>query len=108
QPGTVIAGALAVDWRPDSDGDAAVVVACRLAGRSGDSLELRAETDNRRFQGMREALAERGVGLSEAGDGALVISGADGQGHLRVRAELDATPVDWTSADLGAAAPATT
>lgn len=103
QPGTVIAGALAVDWRPDSDGDAAVVVACRLAGRSGAALELRAETDNRRFQGMREALTERGVGLSEAGDGALVVSGVDGQGHLRVRAELDATPVEWATTDLGGA-----
>ena len=103
QPGTVIAGALAVDWRPDSDGDAAVVVACRLAGRSGAALELRAETDNRRFQGMRESLAERGVDLSEAGDGALVVSGVDGQGHLRVRAELDATPVEWATTDLGEA-----
>ena len=102
QPGTVIAGALAVDWRPDSDSDAAVVVACRLAVRSGAALELRAEADHRRFQGMQEALAERGVNLAEAGDGALVISGADGQGHLRVRAELDATPVEWATADLGA------
>jgi Kef-type K+ transport system membrane component KefB len=102
QPGTVIAGPLAVDWRPDSDGDAAVVVACRLAARSGASVELRTEADNRRFQGLREALAGRGVDLSEAGDGALVISGVDGQGQLRVRAELDATPVDWETTDLGA------
>ncbi len=41
--------------------------------------------------------------LSEAAEGALVISGVDGQGELRVRAELDATPVDWTTVDLGGA-----
>jgi Kef-type K+ transport system membrane component KefB len=102
QPGTVIAGALAVDWQPNSDGDAAVVVACRLAGHSGAALELRSASDNRRFHGMRETLAERGVALSEAGDGALVISGTEGGGELRVRAQVDATPVDWATVELGA------
>jgi hypothetical protein len=102
QPGTVIAGALAVDWQPNSDGDAAVVVACRLAGHSGAALELRSASDNRRFHGMRETLAERGVALSEAGDGALVISGTEGGGELRGRAQVDATPVDWATVELGA------
>ncbi len=101
QPGTVLAGPLAVEWRPDSDSDAAVVVACRIAGRSGATLELRGEADNRRFQVMRDALVDRGVHISEAVEGSLVISGVDGQGRLRVRAELDATPVDWTSVELG-------
>ena len=101
QPGTVLAGPLAVEWQADSDSDAAVVVACRIAGRSGAPLELRADGDTRRLQGMLDALVARGVRLSEAAEGALVISGVDGQGHLRVRAELDATPVDWTTVDLG-------
>jgi Kef-type K+ transport system membrane component KefB len=103
EPGTVPAGPIAVEWQPDTDGDAAVVVACRLARRAGVPLELRAESGNRRFQGMHDALVERGVSLAEAVDGALVISGADGQGRLRVRAELDAVPVDWSAADLGGA-----
>ena len=101
QPGTVLAGPLAVEWQADSDSDAAVVVACRIAGRSGAPLELRADGDTRRLQGMLDALVARGVRLSEAAEGALVISGVDGQGHLRVRAELDATPVDWTNVELG-------
>jgi hypothetical protein len=54
---------------------------------------------------MTAALAERGVPLAEPADGALVISGVDGSGRLRVRAEVDATPVDWSSVDLGAEAP---
>ena len=50
QPGTVLAGPLAVEWQADSDSDAAVVVACRIAGRSGAALELRADGDTRRLQ----------------------------------------------------------
>jgi Kef-type K+ transport system membrane component KefB len=101
EPGTVLAGPLVAEWQPDTDGDAAVVVACRLAGRAGTPLGLRAEADNRRFDSMRGALVERGVRLGEPADGALVISGATGPGQLRVRAELDAVPVDWSAADLG-------
>ena len=63
QPGTVLAGPLAVEWQADSDGDAAVVVACRIAGRSGAPLELRADGDTRRLQGMLEA---RSSGSHEA------------------------------------------
>ena len=99
--GTVLAGPLAVEWTPDSDGDEAVVVAVRIANRSGTPLGLRTETDNRRYQAMRAGLSDRGVALGEPVEGALVISGVGGQGALRVRAELDATPVDWTTADLG-------
>jgi hypothetical protein len=103
EPGTVLAGPLAVDWTSDSDSDEAVVVACRLAHRSGVALGVRTDTDNRRYQAMQSGLGERGVILGEPADGALVISGVGGRGALRVRAELDATPVDWATADLGRA-----
>jgi hypothetical protein len=103
EPGTVLAGPLAVDWTQDSDGDAAVVVACRLAGRNGAPLALRAASENRRFQAMLTALTERGVRLAEPAEGALVISAVDGAGALKVRAELDATPVEWAEVDLGGA-----
>lgn len=102
-PGTVLAGPLAVEWTPDPDGDQALVVAIRLANRSGVALGLPAATDNRRYQTMRSALGDRGVTLGDPVEGALVISGVAGSGALRVRAELDATPIDWTTVDLGGA-----
>ena len=81
----------------------AVLVAIRLANRSGATLGLRADTDNRRYQAMRSGLSDRGITLGEHAEGALVISGVGGQGALRVRSEVDATPVDWAAADLGGA-----
>ena len=60
-PGTVLAGPLAVEWTPDPDGDEAVVVAIRLANRSGVALGLPAVTDNRRYQAMRSSLRDRGI-----------------------------------------------
>ena len=103
-PSTVLAGPLAVEWTPDPDGDQALVVAIRLANRSGVPLGLPAVTDNRRYQAMRSSLRDRGIALDDPAEGALVISGVDGQGALRVRAELDATPIDWATVDLGAVA----
>jgi Kef-type K+ transport system membrane component KefB len=99
--GTVLAGPLTVDWTADTDGDAAMVLASRLARRSGATLAVRTDTDNRRYQTMRSALSDRGVTLGDPAEGALLISGVGGQGALRVRAELDATPTDWTTVDLG-------
>jgi hypothetical protein len=101
EPGTVLAGPLTVDWAADTDGDAAVVMALRLAHRGGVALALRTDTDNRRYQTMRSALSDRGVTLEDPVDGALVVSGVGGQGALRVRAELDATPIEWGTVDLG-------
>ncbi len=101
EPGTVLAGPLTVEWTPDPDGDEAVVVACRIAQRSGVVLGLRADSDTRRSQAMRTGLSERGVTTAEPPEGALVISGVAGPGALRVRAEVDATPVDWATVDLG-------
>jgi len=107
EPDTVLAGPIVVDWRPDADSDSALVLACRIAHRNGAALAVRTTSDNRRFQSMTAALAERGVTLAEPAEGALAISGVDGSGRLRVRAELDATPVEWATVDLGAEAPTT-
>ena len=101
EPGTVLAGPLVVDWSPDTDGDAAVVVASKLARRGGATLGVRTAEDNRRYQTMTRGLAARGVSLTEPSADALIVSGIDGPGRLRVRAELDATPVDWANVDLG-------
>ena len=101
-PGTVLAGPLAVEWTSDPDGDQAMVVAIRLANRSGVALGLPTAADNRRYQAMRSALGGRGITLDDPAEGALVISGVGGRGALRVRAELDATPIEWATVDLGA------
>jgi len=101
EPGTVLAGPLTVEWTADTDGDAAVVMALRLAHRGGVTLALRTDTDNRRYQTMQSALSDRGVTLGDPMDGSLVVSGVGGPGALRVRAELDATPIEWGTVDLG-------
>ncbi len=102
EAGTVLAGPLVVDWTPDPDGDMAVLVALRLAARNGAALAVRTSSDGRRYQAMRSALAERGVALAEPVEGALVVTSVSGRGALRVRAELDATPVDWSAVELTA------
>jgi Kef-type K+ transport system membrane component KefB len=111
-PGAAFSDGLpvAVEWQPDPDGDAAVVVACRIAGMLGSPLVLRADNQGRRYQAMRTALAERGVRLLEPSDDpvGLEVTATDGRspgsGDVRVRAELDAVPVEWDEAHLGAAA----
>jgi len=99
--------AVAVDWRPDPEGDAAVVVACRLAGMLDAAVVIRSDTRGRRLQSMRSALAERGVALAESDEEPVGLTVGTlenlSDGSVRVRAELDAVPVDWSSADLGGA-----
>jgi Kef-type K+ transport system membrane component KefB len=98
---------VAVEWQSDPHGDAAVVVACRLAGMLDAPLVLRADNQGRRYQAMRTALSERGVRILETSDEpvGLEVTATDGRspgaGDVRVRAELDAVPVDWSAADLG-------
>jgi Kef-type K+ transport system membrane component KefB len=100
EAGTVLAGPMVVDWSADTDGDAAVLIGIRLAQRGGTALGLHTSSDGRRYQAMRTALADRGISIHESPDGALAISSAAGPGVLRVRAELDATPIDWASVEL--------
>jgi hypothetical protein len=56
---------------------------------------------------MRSALAERGVALAESDEEPVGLTVGTlenrSEGSVRVRAELDAVPVDWSSADLGGA-----
>lgn len=97
-----------VTWTPDTDGDAAVVLAARLATCFGAPLRIGAQREHRRFDPMVEALGGRGVVIadgSEIGE-ALTVGSAGGGAHVGVRAEVDAEPTDWSAVDLGSA-PAT-
>jgi hypothetical protein len=75
----------------------------------GSPLVLRADNQGRRYQAMRTALSERGVRLLEPSEDpvGLVVTATDGRvpgsGDVRVRAELDAVPVEWGEAHLGGA-----
>lgn len=95
-----------VHWSGDVDSEAAVVLGARLALVRGTDLAI-AGTGGRRLGAVRQQLGERGVPLvevSEAGPLAaapieLSGAGATGQG-IRVRAELDAAPVDFAAVVL--------
>ena len=83
----------------DSDSDAAVVVACRIAGRSGAPLELRADGGTRRLQAMLDALVARGVATLRGRRGVRwSISGVDGQAPPP-RASRSSTPPRSTGRD---------
>lgn len=104
--------AVVAHWSGEINGEAAVVLGARIALSRGTTLDLRGE-GGRRLAAVRNALAERGVRLAEpeaeAGllaavpteVGSFTASGAPG---IRVRAELDAAPVDFAAIPLGAAA----
>ncbi|WP_340539845.1 cation:proton antiporter [Nocardioides sp. GXZ039] len=96
--------AVVVHWTADADGDAAVVYGARLAASLGSMLEVRGS--GRRFESMRSALAARGVVMGEASESlrvplVITVAGLRGDADVRVRPELDPTPVDFASADLG-------
>ena len=87
-------------WTPDADGDAAVVQAARLAAhRARRALG----SGGRRFDSLRRrphrarCLGEAVDATSAGHHGHL----APGSGRVRVRSEVDATPVDWSTVDLG-------
>ncbi|GAA5144373.1 cation:proton antiporter [Nocardioides marinquilinus] len=103
-PGTPVV----VLWSADVHGDTAVRQGIRLAGSLGSTLEVRGS--GRRYDAMVAALAERGVDLGTVDDADLPVRlGALGPGDdavdVRVRAELDPTPVTWTTVDLAQPTP---
>ncbi|WP_435768958.1 cation:proton antiporter [Nocardioides sp. SYSU DS0651] len=98
-----------VHWSGDTDAEAATVLGARLAAARGTTLELRGD-GGRRLAAVRSALSGRGVRLAEpAGDAdplsavpiELAAYGITGTSGIRVRAELDAAPVDFTTVDVG-------
>ena len=101
-----------VQFTADVDGDAAVLLGVRLAAARATTLEVRGD-DSRRLTAVRSALADRGVALAEAdadadaGAGrlaaapiALASYDSVGVDVVRVRAELDAAPVDFSTVAL--------
>jgi Kef-type K+ transport system membrane component KefB len=111
-PAHLVAGHLAsldagtpvvVTWSADADGDAAVVHGARLAAALGSVLDVRGS--GRRHDAVRSGLQARGVRLGTVDETALpvLVSALKNEADIRVRAELDATPVDWSTVDLGAA-----
>jgi Kef-type K+ transport system membrane component KefB len=105
EPAPSDADAITVRWRPDADGDAAVVLGCRVAALAGVAVHLTAEPGGagRRFAGLQKALTDRGVRLTGAPPAFGVSVGAHGTAHVDVttRAERDPAPVDWATVDLG-------
>lgn len=100
-----------VDWAGGSDGEAAVVLGARLALARGTTLALRGD-GGRRQAAAQAALVERGVRFAdpaaEVGPMAAVplrVAAFDATGAaVRVRAELDAAPVDFAAVPLAAEA----
>lgn len=96
-----------VAWTQGADGDIALLLGCRVAGALGSAVDL--DGDGRRVERIRETLTERGVRLAEPDEGSFPVTfGAPG-GHadVSVRADQDANPVDFATADLGHTAPET-
>ncbi|MFA6576337.1 MAG: cation:proton antiporter [Nocardioides sp.] len=94
---------LRVTWTPDTDGDAAVVLACRLASCFGARIAIETGRETRRYATMIEQLTARGLPLadgSELGE-PLTVASVERAEAIRVRAEVDAEPTDWSSVDLG-------
>lgn len=97
------------DWTAGGDGEAAVVLGARLALARGTTLTLRGD-GGRRQASAQAALEGRGVRFADpaAHDGPLaavpVGVGALGatSAAVRVRAELDAAPVDFAAVPLAA------
>jgi Kef-type K+ transport system membrane component KefB len=95
---------LKVTWTPDTDGDAAVALAYRLASCFGARVGIDTDRETRRYTTMLEQLTERGLPIadgSQPGD-PLTVGPMTGSAAVRVRAEVDAEPTDWSTIDLGA------
>ncbi|MBM7515762.1 cation:proton antiporter domain-containing protein [Nocardioides nitrophenolicus] len=99
-----------VDWAPGSDGEAAVVHGARVALARGATLALRGE-GGRRQAAVRSALEARGVRFADPAADAgplaavpLEVGAFGGGAAVRVRAELDAAPVDFGAVPLAAEA----
>ncbi|GAA4093205.1 cation:proton antiporter [Nocardioides kongjuensis] len=100
-----------VDWSAGSNGEAALVHGARLALARGTTLDLRGD-GGRRQAGARAALEARGVRFADPGADAdplaaapVVVGALDAStAAVRVRAELDAAPVDFAAVPLAAEA----
>ncbi|MBM9461507.1 cation:proton antiporter [Nocardioides sp. zg-536] len=105
--------AVVVHASSDADGEAALLLGARLATARGAVLELHGE--GRRMSTAGAALAARGVRLADGVLGSVERAGALAPAPvevaglrragtaLRVRAELDAAPIDFATVPLGAA-----
>ncbi len=100
---------VSVTWSADSHGEAAVVLGARLAVARQVSLQL-AGDGGRRVIGIRAALEERGVRMTEpaapdpdSGLTAAVIDVAavGGSATIGARSEPAAVPVDFAAVELG-------
>ena len=107
---------VSVTWSADSNGDAAVVLAARLALARGVALQLPADS-SRRMTTIRSALEERGVRVTEPSkpdpDSGLTAAVIDVAAVAAVpaptigaRSEPAAVPVDFAAVELGATAEA--
>jgi hypothetical protein len=92
-----------ITWSAGPDGETAVALGSRLAASLGSAVYLLEGAGGKRFSSVRTALAERGVRLEDPADGVLrvTVGALGGPADLQVRAEPDASPVDWTQTDLG-------
>ncbi|GAA3648392.1 hypothetical protein GCM10022237_05040 [Nocardioides ginsengisoli] len=106
-PGPEADAPVVVHASGDSDGDAATLLGARLALVRDTTLDLRG--DGRRVTAARAALEARGVRLAPAPDGPLAAAaielspyGTHGGAGMRVRAEVDAAPVDFSAIALAA------
>jgi Kef-type K+ transport system membrane component KefB len=105
------AAPVVVDWTPGSNGEAAVVHGARLTLARGTTLALRGD-GGRRQAAAQAALEARGVrfadGAADTGPLAavpVVVGALDAStAAVRVRAELDAAPVDFAAVPLAAEA----
>ena len=103
-PPLATAEAVAVGWRSGADGDAALLVAARLAAGLGVGLQVTGASSARRLSGLRKTLGERDVLLVEGADDAATFRVGtvdDVNVHATVTGETDSVPVDWRVADLG-------
>ena len=102
-PGTPIR----VSWTQGADGDTSLLLGCRVAGALGSPVDL--DGDGRRVERLRETLGERGVRLAEPDEGSFPVTFGAVGGHadVTVRADADANPVDFATAELGRTAPET-
>ncbi|WGY00543.1 cation:proton antiporter [Nocardioides sp. QY071] len=100
-----------VDWATGSNGEAAIVLGARLALARGTTLALHGD-GGRRQAAARAALESRGVRFADPAADAgplaavpIAVGALDAAtATVRVRAELDAAPVDFAAVPLAAGA----